>query len=100
MGLIKSKLNSQYIGIISGLAMPILTLFLFWQYNINRFPTIKSIFQDLQLEGAYIKLLSLCIIPNLLIFFIFIHYKKDISAKGVLLATMLYTFAIIILKFT
>ena len=52
------------------------------------------------LLGVHFKLISICVFPNLLAFFIFIWTNYLKSARGVLLATFIYAFIIFIGKFT
>lgn len=42
---------------------------------------------------------SLCVLSNLLVFFIFIKTEKYVSAKGVLLSTFIYAGLVCYLKF-
>lgn len=48
--------------------------------------------------GTFLPILSLCVIPNLLTFFIFIWTKRDKSAKGVLMATFAFAIYVGIMK--
>ena len=51
-------------------------------------------------EGdLYGKILGLAAVPNLLVFFVFLKKKQDLRAKGVLLATFLIAFIILLMKF-
>jgi hypothetical protein len=45
------------------------------------------------------KVVSLAAIPNLLLFFLFIWTKRNFSARGVIFATLLLAFVMLILKF-
>ena len=45
------------------------------------------------------KVLSLAAIPNLFVFFIYLKKKQDYRARGVLLASFLIAFIILILQF-
>lgn len=44
------------------------------------------------------KLLSICVFPNLGIFFIFYRMKYDMAARGVIMATFMYAFMVLIAK--
>lgn len=51
-------------------------------------------------EGdLYGKILGIAAIPNLLVFFIYLKKKQDLRAKGVLLATFVVAFLILISQF-
>ncbi len=45
-----------------------------------------------------LKLLSLCVFPNLAFFLLFYRSKYDMAARGVILATFIYAFAVLIAK--
>lgn len=47
---------------------------------------------------TFLPILSLCVVPNLLIFFTFIWTNRDKSARGVLLATIIYAMYVCIMK--
>jgi len=51
-------------------------------------------------EGnLYGKVLGLAAIPNLFVFFIFLKKKQDLRAKGVLVASFVIAFLVLISKF-
>jgi hypothetical protein len=45
------------------------------------------------------KVLSLATVPNLLLFFLFIWTHRNFSARGVIFATLLMAFVMLVLKF-
>lgn len=45
-----------------------------------------------------LKLLSLCVFPNLGFFFLFYRNKLDMAARGVIMATFVYAFVVLITK--
>ncbi len=91
--------NSQKFGLIMGLVLPIIAIFIFALYNIDRFGSLIGVFNFLRNSSILSKVVSLCVIPNLLIFFIFMSKKSYQSCKGVISATILYAFLIVILLF-
>ena len=54
---------------------------------------------DFQQLGMLSKVISLSAIPNLLLFFIYIWTNRNFSARGVIFATFLLAFVMLILKF-
>ncbi len=92
----KLQFNSVALGLFTGLVTPVLTLLIVWalRENVSFFEFISQ----MQTIHMLAKLLSLCAIPNLLFFFIFIWLDKLFSSRGVLFATILYGLIIIILK--
>jgi hypothetical protein len=49
-------------------------------------------------EGTFSPRISLCVIMNLGLFFIFYKLKMDRSARGIILATFLYAGLVVYLK--
>lgn len=94
----KSSWNSLKLGVILGIAWPVLVMVLFYLLKFSNYPL--DIFFDQLLElKLFSKFVSVCVVPNLLLFFIFIWKDRLYSARGVLLATIVLGFLIIILKF-
>jgi len=64
---------------------------------------LKGTFQEalviIQEKSLYGKILGLAALPNLAVFFIFIKKKQDYKARGVLIATFLIAFLILIAQF-
>ncbi|MFP4060493.1 MAG: hypothetical protein ACOCYF_00230 [Bacteroidota bacterium] len=94
----RSKFDSIKIGTLLGIVLPVITFFIIYKIQFDRF-TLSSFFSKLVLMGTLPKLLSLTIIPNLLLFFIFIWQKFDYGARGVLTATFIDAFVIVILRY-
>ena len=92
------KFDSLKLGTILGIILPVITFFVIYKVRFDRY-SINEFFSKLVLMGTLPKLLSLTIIPNLLLFFIFIWKKFDYGARGVLTATFIDAFVIVILRF-
>jgi hypothetical protein len=90
--------NSLILGLILGLAWPAVVMVLFYLFKFMNYPL--DIFLEQLLEmGLFTKFVSVCVYPNLLLFFIFIWRKLLYSARGVLMATILLGILVMILKF-
>lgn len=94
----KSKVNNIYLGIILGLIVPVITVFLVYKIRFNQFNWEEFINLFVQ-RRALSSLLSLCVIPNLLVFMIFIWLNHLYSARGVLLSTFIVGIIIVGVKF-
>ncbi len=91
------RFDTLLTGLIPALILPALTLLGFWIIKSDReFIDFLSYFQKMKMLS---KVVSLTAIPNLLLFFVFIWTKRNISAKGVIFATFLLAFVMLILKF-
>lgn len=94
----KSSLNKIWIGLILGMIAPMLSVLGFYKYTYGHLPFMD--FVDIMMQSnVYVQLLSICVVPNLLLFFIFIWTNRLSSARGILFATFIYAFVIFGLKF-
>ncbi len=90
-----NPLDAPAIGFLTGFLVPLLIflgVYLFGEKDVPFGSYIKNLWK-LQ---ALIKLMSLCVFANLLVFMGFIRLKYDKSARGVLGATILYAIAVMI----
>ena len=86
------------LGTVLGIAWPLVVMILFYFLKFANYP-IDIFFDKLMEMRLFSKFVSICVYPNLLLFFIFIWKNRLYSARGVLLATILLGFLVIILKF-
>lgn len=85
-------------GFMAGLLAPSIGIFGFYAFNFNTHE-LSDFFQLSIKEKLLSPLLSLCCVINLGIFYLSIHFERFKIAKGIILATFLYGFAIVLLKF-
>ncbi len=93
----KNKFDSVGVGFIAGLLVPLViffVVFLFGKDDVSFPDYLKSLWKI----HALIKLGSLCVFANLAVFMNFIRLKYDKAAKGVLGATLIYAFIVLISK--
>ena len=81
-------LNKFLTGLIAGLLVPVITLVIVYFYTFHYYSVHEFVY-FLKTMQVVSKLLSLCVIPNLLAFFIFIWLDYLNSARGVLAATFI-----------
>ena len=94
----KYKWNSIYLGFIIGIVVPIVVMLCYWQLNFG-YMTAGKFIDFLILGKAYTPLISLCVVGDLVAFFIFIWRNLNYLARGVLFATFIYAGLIFWLKF-
>ena len=93
----EKKFDTLLTGLIPALILPALSLVGFWIVKSDRgFVDFLGYFQEMKMLS---KVVSLTAIPNLLLFFLFIWTKRNFSARGVIFATFLLAFVMLILKF-
>ncbi|HDR52296.1 MAG TPA: hypothetical protein ENN90_11860 [Mariniphaga anaerophila] len=91
----RKPLDLPVIGFLAGFLVPVLVFFgVFWFGEKG--VSFKNYVKNLWHLQALVKLGSLCVFTNLLVFMGFIRLKYDQSARGVLGATILYALAVLI----
>ncbi|BDX38987.1 hypothetical protein CYCD_23420 [Tenuifilaceae bacterium CYCD] len=94
----QGKFNALAIGFISGLLLPVLTLFVIY-FSVYSGKSFMAFIEISWIQKSLSRILSLSMLPNLGLFFIFIWTNKLKSAQGVLGTTIILAFIIIILRF-
>ena len=93
----KPNLDTTVTGTVFGIIVPIIA-FLIVYFVLSGSQTLNEYLQrliDRNIQGHFI---SISVIPNLLIFFIFIWLNKMKTARGVLLSTFLWAFLILAIR--
>ena len=93
------RLDTVVTGCLIGIIVPLIafTVFYLVRYSDLSLMEFLTVYRNL---GILTHIVSLSVIPNLLVFFGFIQKNMMKGARGVLLATFVCTFAVIILRFT
>lgn len=94
----KMSKNSVVFGFICGVLAPILGFWLYYFFKTGGF-THMLFLERIKSMHLLSAVLSLSLLSNLALFFVFLQFKLDNSAKGILLATILYAIAGFIIKF-
>ena len=90
--------DNWLIGIILGSITPIIGVYLFYlsqhfSYDFGQFITVVASYSFLG------QVLSIGVLANLAVFFLFIQTKCYKSAKGVVLVTLIYAFLTLFIKY-
>jgi len=93
----RSRFDALWIGICAGIFVPALTLVMFYfssftKLSFNNFVEFATQIRLLP------KIISLCAIPNLGVFFLFMWRNHYYSARGVIFATVIVTIVVLFLK--
>jgi hypothetical protein len=91
----RQPFNSTAIGFLVGFLIPVLVFFAVYFFSEYDVP-FSNYVKNLWYLHALVKLGSLCVFANLVVFMGFIRINHDQSARGVLGATILYGLAILI----
>ncbi len=85
------------IGLAAGFLLPVVLFFAVYWFGENEI-SFASFIQNMWHIHALVKLGSLCVFANLLVFWLFIRLKYDRAARGVLGATLAYALVVLISK--
>ncbi len=84
-------------GLIPGIVLPLTTLIIIWLIKFDG--GFLQFLKEFQQFGLLSKVVSLAAIPNLLLFFLFIWTDRTFSSRGVIFATLVLAFLMLVLKF-
>jgi hypothetical protein len=93
----KFLLNTQPVGLIMGLIAPVIVFLGFYVFKYSGI-TFFEFLDFLISRNVIVQVLSICVIINLLLFFIFIWTNRLYAARGVILATFIYAIVVVIFK--
>ena len=84
------RTDSVLVGTIIGLITPMLALFIFYLVKYSHLSFTQFYTEILLANNIVTPVISLCVISNLFVFFIFLWTNRYYNARGVLLATIVY----------
>ncbi|MCK0130321.1 hypothetical protein MWU59_02300 [Flavobacteriaceae bacterium F08102] len=85
------------IGFMVGILATAMGFYFYVEYALSG--TFKDALAVMKAKSLYGMVLSISAIPNLVAFFVFLKKRQDMKARGVLLATLLIAFLILITQF-
>lgn len=85
------------IGLFTGIIATAFGMFIYLEFVSDY--SFEETLKILDEGNLYGKVLGLAAIPNLFVFFIFLKKKQELRARGVMLATFLIAFLILITQF-
>ncbi|CAN5486257.1 hypothetical protein BH11BAC2_BH11BAC2_23290 [soil metagenome] len=93
----KFRKDAFITGFIPGLILPLIGFWIYFMLFFN-YMDFKGFYHHVIRANLFVSVLSLGVILNLGIFFLFYKIEADRSAKGVIAATFLYAFMVIYFK--
>jgi hypothetical protein len=93
----EKRFDTLLTGLIPGILLPLVTLVIIWILQSEE--GLLDFLQKFQQRQVLSKLVSLAALPNLLLFFLFIWTHRTFSARGVIFATLVLAFVMLVLKF-
>ncbi|PLX23424.1 MAG: hypothetical protein C0597_01070 [Marinilabiliales bacterium] len=94
-----SKFDKLHLGLMLGILAPVLTMAIIYILKFTD-SNLSELVDLLVQKRVFTKIISLCVIPNLALFFLFLNKFLYKSARGILLATILFAIFVFVTKFT
>jgi hypothetical protein len=95
------KKDNLPLGILLGFLTPLVAFLLYYLFVIRPHNNVGlGQFLGILKDNKQMipKLTSICLLLNGLVFFLYTRKRRDITAKGIFLMTMLYAIGILLLK--
>lgn len=96
----QSKPLSQWIGVVIGVILPVIAIGIFYLWKMDEFGGWEGFRRFISIADILPKIISLSVIPNLAAFFVFMRINQLNAARGVLLATIVIGFIMVLIRFT
>jgi hypothetical protein len=96
--ILSRRWNKFWTGLALGIFLPLATFLLVYQIGYSN-TSFSEFLKFAFVMGALAKILSMCAIPNLAIFYLFLNKDYWRATRGVIAATMLCTLGVVIIKF-
>ncbi len=90
----RKKNDKLAIGFFLGILFPLGGLIVVYYLKYSDF-SLREFINSLWQYRVLVKILSLCAFLNLLLFLLYIRYKMDYAARGVLAATLVYALLVL-----
>ncbi len=94
------KQDKLSLGILLGLLTPGIAFFLYYLgVFMPRGQHLNEFFLMLKNNKQVLpKLISICLLANGIVFYLYTRKRRDLTARGIFLVTMLYAIVILLLK--
>jgi hypothetical protein len=93
----RNRYDRMLIGWLIGTMVPLVIFLITYQVKYSEMEFLVFLKSMWQMK-IFLKLLSLCVFPNLGFFFLFYRNKYDMAARGVIMATFIYAFVMLFAK--
>lgn len=93
----KKRFDRMLSGWLIGTILPLIIFLITYQVKYSETEFLIYV-KNLWHIKVFMKILSVCVFPNLALFFLFYRIKYDMAARGVIMATFIYAFLVLIAK--
>lgn len=95
-----NPMNNFPAGFISGILLPFVPFFLFYATQIEQFQGFNSFWAFLIHAQVLPKVMTLCVLANLVLFFIALSKEQYYFVRGIMGATAIYGIVIFVIYFS
>lgn len=94
------KLNKFWVGLVGGLIIPIAFIYTFigTQYSGQLSPW--ELILELYRSKGLTALMAVAVLPNLILFYFYLHKEFWSGGKGVIMAVLFYSFLVVLFYFS
>ena len=89
--------NKLWIGLALGIVLPLLLFFIFYLIMYAHVPFGEYLAYSAKMR-VLPKILGLCTIPNLVVFYLFLNKEYWYATRGIIAATLLLTLGVVAIK--
>ena len=93
----RNRFDRILIGWLIGTLVPLIIFLITYMVKYSELEFVVFL-KDLWHLKMLLKLMSLCVYANLGLFFLFYRIKYDMAARGVIMATFMYAFLVLVAK--
>lgn len=94
----KSTINSFWFGLGTGLIIPLITVVIAY-YQVYSYMEVSVFYERFVTLKLFSAFLSLCALPDMLLFFIYIWGNRLFAARGTLTSIFILTVLVVLYKF-
>ena len=92
-------IDKTWAGFVVGLVMPVITTLLFFKFAYHGQLPLFDFLAQMMTIGGMGMFLAVCCLPNLALFTVLAYTDRLKISRGLFLATLIYAFAIVVVKF-
>lgn len=95
-----NKYNKPIFGLILGMILPFISFMIYYLYLSTKKSGLdfSNLIYTMTSNQALIPILSLCVLPNLILYFIFKKLDYWYAIKGVVTSVLIYTLTVFVIK--
>ncbi|MBX3255016.1 MAG: hypothetical protein KF862_12815 [Chitinophagaceae bacterium] len=94
------KKDNIKLGLTLGLLAPLLSIVIYYFIKFYPLFSVGDMMEALKTNKRLITAITIpCLFLNILLFTVYINYRKDKTAKGIFASTLVYAIAALLFKF-